>query len=112
MSTEYPKLVNSYGEYRSEMLRVRRRLERPFSDTASSSASVSSIYSLNDPTSCPTTDTAVNVESTLPLIDTIFAHKPGLGHQRTDSNASSASEYDLGNGGVRLRTSSSAAVEA
>ncbi|VDM01162.1 unnamed protein product [Schistocephalus solidus] len=113
LSMDYPKLVNSYGDYRSEMQRVRRRLERPFSDTASSSASVSSIYSLNDPTNGPTTETLVNADFALPLADTIFAHKPGLGHQRTDSNVSSSceSEYDLGDGGIRLRTSS-AAVDA
>ncbi|BHF74849.1 Lysophosphatidylcholine acyltransferase 2 [Sparganum proliferum] len=113
LSMDYPKLVNSYADYRSEMQRIRRRLERPFSDTASSSASVSSIYSLNDPTNChAATETLVNSEFGLPPVDAIFAHKPAAGHQRTDSTVSSESEYDLGNGGIRLRTSSAAAVDA
>nr|VZI02025.1 unnamed protein product [Spirometra erinaceieuropaei] len=96
LSMDYPKLVNSYADYRSEMQRIRRRLERPFSDTASSSASVSSIYSLNDPTNSPATETLVNAEFGLPPVDAIFAHKPAPGHQRTDSNVSSESEQQRG----------------
>lgn len=43
----HASVINSYADYATEMRRMRRRADRPFSETASASASVSSIYSLD-----------------------------------------------------------------
>uniref|UniRef100_A0A5K3EIH8 PlsC domain-containing protein n=2 Tax=Mesocestoides corti TaxID=53468 RepID=A0A5K3EIH8_MESCO len=80
VNKHYPKLVSSYADYKSEMNRMRRLSERPFSETSSESNSVSSLCSLS-------------------ADDATF--KPG--HRRNASNVSVGSTGSLDQSETELR---------